>query len=45
MECFEREEDKLRDECGMVGVYLKKKEGAEPDFTAASKAYYALYCL
>lgn len=47
-EAFEREEDKLRDECGVVGVYLKKKDGAADgaaDFTAASTAYYALYCL
>lgn len=42
--------DKFHDECGVVGVYLKKKEGAEgekqeSDFSAASTAYYALYCL
>ena len=52
----EEEEDKLRDECGVVGIYLNPPKQGEPekkeyvaysasDFNAATQAYYALYAL
>ncbi len=53
---FEEEEDKLRDECGVVGVYLtskiEKSEGQKEyvaysaeNFNCATKVYYGLYAL
>ncbi len=52
----EEEEDKLRDECGVVGIYLNKsgEDGCSSEdseaystssFNAATNAYYALYAL
>ena len=53
----EEEEDKLRDECGVAGIFLNpKEEQKEPsekkyvaysasDFNAATKVYYALWSL
>ena len=51
---LESEEDKLRDECGVVGIFLKSQKGAETavsdpystgDFNAATQAYYGLCSL
>ena len=56
-EFFEAEEDKLRDECGVAGIFqtLKAAESQKngddenpysiSDFNAAQKVYYALYSL
>ena len=56
-ELFEAEEDKLRDECGVVGIFqnLPKEDTASPEagddpysaaeFNAAQKVYYGLYAL
>ena len=39
-------EDKLHEECGVVGVFLNdKKDTPLKSFKAAAYAYYALYCL
>ena len=49
------EDDKLHDECGVVGIFLNKKSDSSAkkeykaysakDFNAATLAYYALYAL
>lgn len=39
----EFEQDKLHEECGVLGVYLNKTKAGEPN--AASRAYYGLYSL
>lgn len=56
-EWLEEEEDKLRDECGVFGVFLRPKKEAEEssekeyvaysasDFNAATRCYYGLYSL
>ncbi|MFA6857824.1 MAG: hypothetical protein WCR31_11500, partial [Treponema sp.] len=47
---FEDEEDKLHDECGVIGVYLNSRpsdNGPEQDvpMNAATLAYFGLYSL
>lgn len=56
-DCFSAEEDSLRDECGVVGIFQTLgKNGVAPEqdeaglysaghFNAAQKVYYALYAL
>ncbi|AEE16096.1 amidophosphoribosyltransferase [Treponema brennaborense] len=43
-EILDTDEDKLREECGVVGIYLNKKDQSAP-FNAAKLAYYGLYSL
>ena len=50
-DCFESEEDKLRDECGVMGIFLNSKQNTPEDvpqeqsLTAAAQVYYGLYAL
>ncbi len=44
VDIFEDEEDKLRDECGVVGIFLKKNQ-TSGEFNAATQAYYGLCSL
>lgn len=48
MDLFEKEEDKLRDECGVMGAYLNTTSAAtdeESKARAATLCYYGLYAL
>ena len=39
---LESEENKLKEKCGILGIYLNKKDRTD-SFNAAKMAYYGLY--
>ena len=41
---LETEENKLKEKCGILGIYLNKKDRTD-SFNAAKMAYYGLYAL
>ena len=41
---LESEENKLKEKCGILGIYLNKKDRTD-SFNAAKMAYYGLYAL
>lgn len=42
---YDEKEDKLQDECGVVGVYINPEEKNQASMNAATLSYYGLYSL